>query len=186
MIVEFINDLNKTNEALEPAVKNNYRNYVDEHKKYVLKAFNLLRETCSDIFANDAIKIDDLEENINHHDDSKFLAIEFDAYANKWFGDKKHTPEYEEAWKHHWQSNPHHPEYWQGEDMPAEYVIEMVCDWMSFGLKQNDVSELFDFYENKAKDDPEKMLSKNTKELIEQYLEIIKQVADKIAKLNEN
>ena len=173
MIINYLNG-STISEALTSEIVHNYTEYINEHKKNVLAAFEYIKATCPDILSG--IDISELEINVIKHDDSKFSDEEFEPYANRWFGDKLKTPEYEKAWEHHWQSNPHHPEYWQGNDMPDIYIIEMICDWLSFSIKKGDITELFDFYDNKAKDDPEKMLSNKTKQSIEKYISSIKEV----------
>jgi hypothetical protein len=54
----------------------------------------------------------------------------------------------------------------------------MICDWGSFSIDKGDMKELSDFYFNKAKEDPEKMLSDATKEIIEDILSKINSVID--------
>jgi hypothetical protein len=145
-----------------------YQDYVLAHKERVKQFADWLKENCPDVF--EGVDLDSFDEVIEEHDESKFSEEEFEPYAQKWFGDKKKTPEYEEAWKHHWMNNEHHPEYWLGEDMPYIYILEMICDWGSFSIDKGDLSELSDFYYNKAIDDPEKNLSDATKEIIHDIL----------------
>ena len=145
-----------------------YTEYINSHKERVKKFASWLEENCPEVF--EGVDIDVFWDLIKEHDESKFSEEEFEPYAQKWFGDKKKTPEYEEAWKHHYMNNEHHPEYWLGEDMPYIYILEMICDWGSFSIDKGDLKELSDFYYNKAKDDPEKNLSEATKEIIEDIL----------------
>lgn len=161
------------NEDLELTANEQYAAYVNEHKEYVKKAYEWLRENCLEIF--DRIDESEFQQQIAEHDDSKFSDEEFEPYAQKWFGDGKKTPEYEAAWEHHYKNNKHHPEYWEGKDMPNPHILEMLCDWLSFGLKANNPSEILDFYRSKAKDDPEKNLSEKTKAHIEEYLKVIEE-----------
>lgn len=148
-----------------------YLEYINSHKERVLQFADWLKENCPEVF--DGIDIDVFDDLIKEHDESKFSEEEFEPYARKWHLDGIKTPEYEEAWKHHWKNNEHHPEYWLGEDMPYIYILEMLCDWGSFSIASGDMNELSDFYYNKAKDDPEKMLSDATKEIIEDILSVI-------------
>ena len=148
-----------------------YKDYVDAHKERVEKFSKWLLENCPEVF--EGVDVEVFKDLIKEHDDSKYTEEEFEPYAQKWFGDKKKTREYEEAWKHHWMNNEHHPEYWLGEDMPYIYILEMICDWGSFSIDKGDLGELSDFYYNKAKDDKEKNLSDATKEIIE---DIIRQI----------
>lgn len=72
------------------------------------------------------------------HDNSKLSPQEFPAYARYFSGKKrtkKVTEDFDRAWKHHKENNPHHPEYWERiygacEDMPIKYIKEMICDWV--------------------------------------------------------
>lgn len=159
--------LNMINEGLD-GYQEEYKNYVIEHKERVCEMADWLMENCPSVF--EGVDFGMFMELIKEHDESKFSEEEFEPYAQKWFGDKKKTFEYEEAWKHHWQNNEHHPEYWLGEDMPLIYILEMICDWGSFSIAKGNLKELSEFYYNKAKGDPEKNLSEATKEIIEDIL----------------
>lgn len=153
-----------------------YRKYVINHKRRVKQFADWMKENLPEIF-NEA-GLDDFDELIDEHDESKFSEEEFDAYAQKWFNGSGKTLEYEEAWKHHWQNNEHHPEYWLGEDMPYIYILEMLCDWGSFGIQKGDYKELISFYYSKARDDEEKNLSDNTKKIIEEILSKIEAIKE--------
>lgn len=79
------------------------------------------------------------------HDLSKFSRAEWGPYVRRFYGgrggalDKAADPEdFKQAWAHHWQHNPHHPELWAGGEqgdpykrvrMPERFVAEMVADW---------------------------------------------------------
>ena len=89
------------------------------------------------------------------HDWSKFSSAEFGPYARFFYGDepssktggpmRKATPEFAAAWKHHWQNNPHHWEYWAESNfkgksfshliapMPDVFRREMLADWRAAG-----------------------------------------------------
>lgn len=171
--MNLINTINLLNSLTEGKT-----NYLEENKKYILahkervkKFAEWLKENLPELFDN--IDIELFDEMIEEHDDSKFSEEEFEPYAQKWFGDGKKTFEYNQAWKHHWINNEHHPEFWLGEDMPYIYILEMLCDWGSFSIDKGNLKELSDFYFNKAKDDEEKNLSENTKVIIEEILEKI-------------
>ena len=151
-----------------------YKKYIEEHKERVKQFADWLKENLPELFDN--IDSELFDEMIRDHDDSKFSEEEFEPYAQKWFNNSGKTLEYEEAWKHHWMNNEHHPEYWLGEDMPYIYILEMICDWGSFSMKSGNIKELSDFYYNKARDDEEKNLSENTKVIIEEILEKINSI----------
>jgi hypothetical protein len=145
-----------------------YLEYIEAHKERVKKFASWLEENCPEVF--EGVDLDAFHDVINEHDESKFSEPEFEPYAQKWYGNGEKTFEYEEAWKHHWMNNEHHPEFWLGEDMPYIYILEMLCDWGSFSIDKGDLKELSDFYYNKAKEDPEKNLSDATQEIIEDLL----------------
>lgn len=82
------------------------------------------------------------------HDNSKFGPTEFFAGVRNFQGTRspidaeKEKYGYSLAWQHHKGHNPHHWEYWidnLGErkntpiQIPEEYVIEMICDWLGAG-----------------------------------------------------
>ena len=151
-----------------PDYQKEYKDYIIAHKERVEKFADWLLDNCPEVL--DEVDPDVFWDLIKGHDESKFSEEEFEPYAKKWHLDGIKTPEYEEAWKHHWMNNEHHPEYWLGEDMPYIYILEMICDWGSFSIASGNMQELSDFYFSKAKDDPDKMLSDKTKEIIEEIL----------------
>lgn len=153
------------------------KKYIEEHKANVSKFASWLKENLPELF--EEIDVELFDDMIREHDDSKFSEEEFEPYAQHFFGDKKNKLEFEEAWKHHWMHNEHHPEFWLGEDMPYVYILEMLCDWGSFSIKAGNMRELSEFYFNKAKDDEEKMLSDATKEIIEDILSKIDSVLER-------
>ena len=167
--------LNRINEGGADYQKE-YKKYVREHQERVCEFADWLMENCPEVFEN--VDVGLFMDLIKSHDESKFSEEEFEPYAQKWFGDKKKTPEYEAAWKHHWTNNEHHPEFWLGEDMPYIYILEMICDWGSFSVKSGDFKELSEFYYKKAKNDPDKMLSDNTKQIVEDILTLIDNVLE--------
>ena len=169
--------INIINEDLDD-YQEEYKNYIIEHKANVKKFADWLVENLPELFT-EATDPETFYELIEEHDESKWSEEEFEPYAQRWHGNKEKTFEYEEAWKHHWMNNEHHPEFWLGEDMPYIYILEMICDWGSFGMKKGNLRELSDFYYNKARDDEEKNLSDATKEIIEEILTKINSILDK-------
>jgi hypothetical protein len=167
--------LDRINEDLTDYQKE-YKQYILDHKNRVEQFADWLLENCPEVL--DEVDPDVFWDLIKAHDESKFSEEEFEPYAKKWHLDGIKTPEYEAAWVHHWKNNEHHPEYWLGEDMPYIYILEMICDWGSFSIASGNMRELSDFYFNKAKEDPEKMLSDATKEIIEDILSKINSVID--------
>ena len=153
-----------------------YKEYVDGHKEKVKKFADWLKTNCPELFEN--VDIELFDNLIEEHDQSKYSEEELEPYARKWIKKEQNPIGYSEAWDHHWLTNEHHPEHWFGEDMPYIYILEMICDWGSFSIEQEDFNELSSFYYDKARDDEEKNLSDNTKEYIEEILDLIKERAD--------
>ena len=153
-----------------------YRQYIIDHKKRVEQFADWLIENLPEVFTD--VDTDDFLDLVKEHDESKFSEEEFEPYAEHFYGSGDNDFEFEQAWKHHWQCNEHHPEHWLGEDMPYIYILEMLCDWGSFSIENGDMTELVDYYYSKAKDDEEKNLSENTKKIIEKILAKIKEAAD--------
>ncbi len=161
--------LNMLNEGGADYLEEN-KKYIEEHKANVKKFADWLKENLPEIFFDYGVDPNVFDEVVEEHDDSKFSEEEFEPYAQKWFNNSGKTLEYEEAWKHHWTNNEHHPEFWLGEDMPYIYILEMICDWGSFSIDKGDFGELSKYYYDQAKDDEEKNLSDNTKIIIEEIL----------------
>jgi hypothetical protein len=154
-----------------------YRKYVIEHKQRVKKFADWLKENLPELF--NEVDEGHFDVYIEEHDASKFSEEEFEPYAQKWFNDGEKTPEYEAAWEHHYKNNEHHPEFWDGQDIPEIFILEMLCDWGSFSIDKGNLNELISFYYDKARDDEEKNLSENTKAYIEEVLSKIDSVINK-------
>lgn len=183
MNMNFINALHALSMITEGAedYQEKYKQYVIDHKKRVKQFADWMKENLPEVFSDIDynVDIDDFDELIREHDDSKFSEEEFDAYARFWYNDSDHydyDPEYETAWEHHWKNNEHHPEYWLGRDIPYIYILEMLCDWGSFSISEGNILELINYYYDEARDDNEKDLSENTKKIIEEILSKIEEV----------
>lgn len=109
---------------------------VSKHKIYVLREC-----TACGIFWQGLI-----------HDLSKFSIVEFAPSVRHFQGTRspieaeKEALGYSKAWLHHKGHNKHHWEYWIdfaddgsiiANEMPINYVIEMVCDWVGAGKAYN-------------------------------------------------
>ena len=88
--------------------------------------------------------------------------------------------------------NPHHWQYWilnnddpdEGEiliDMPDNYIIEMICDWMSFSIAKGDLNELFNWYKPRSK---YIKISDYTRIRVDDILQRIKEEIDKGNNIN--
>lgn len=164
-----------------------YDTYLDTHITNVMRAFDWLHNNLQDIF--DDCMVSPIVHCINTHDDSKWGPEEYEAYVDYFYG-KSVTPSvkdaFNRAWLHHQHTNPHHWEHWlitneDGDRIPCEmefkYVIEMICDWWSFGWTKGNLYELFSWYEVNS---PKMLLHENTRSLVDSILSKIKEKLDEL------
>ena len=163
-----------------------YDNYINQHVQNVLNAAEWLRRN---INLDIPPMIDVGRTGLFNHDQSKWEKEEYDAYDAYFYGDrltKEVKDNFNYAWLHHIHNNQHHWQYWVlinddpqdgtvALDIPYKYVIEMICDWWSFSWSKGDLYDIFNWY-GKHKD--RMILSKNTRELVEDILDQIKNKLD--------
>lgn len=104
---------------------------LDEHVAYVQEACRMLGGLA--------------EHQIMAHDLSKYTLAEFPHYARQFKGPANDPDGFAYAWMNHIHHNPHHWQHWIFPDghtpkgsnvqngvmqMPSNYVVEMVADWM--------------------------------------------------------
>ena len=155
-----------------------YDEYLNEHIANVQKAYNTLIGFIPDLPEKLGL---DLPVMFSQHDESKWKPEEYYAYNKYFYGKaagRSHMAieNFKYAWLHHIHNNPHHWQYWvlqnddEGEEaleMPALYVVEMICDWWSFSYAKGDMTEIFPWYEAHK----EKMkLHPKTRKLVEDIL----------------
>jgi hypothetical protein len=93
------------------------------------------------------------------HDLSKLYPDEFFAYVEYFYGGGTTTDalviSFDLAWLHHQKRNKHHWQWWvlreddggtKVLEMPSEYLVEMVCDWVGAGRAMGYISPLEDPY----------------------------------------
>lgn len=161
-----------------------YDQYLNGHRENVAKGFRWMQTNIPEVlWTENPI---DLENQICHdHDYSKFTIAEYEAYDNYFYGRNKSyavVQEFNKAWLHHIHRNPHHWQYWilhndePGEgmvvlDMPYNYILEMICDWMSFSFKNDIPHEIFNWYDSHK---GYMLLSDKTRKTVEDILEKIR------------
>lgn len=166
-----------------------YLEYIAEHIENVRLAYtNLIcnpaiRLEVEGYSYNDITRIiDELAEEIQKHDQSKYSNEEFYAYRHKFYPTEieaekiKMNPEYAEfvneafeaAWQHHYEHNPHHPKYHRGNEMNLIDILHMICDWEAMSIKFK--SKTVDWYNTKAEQEKKDMNPK-TREIVESLLE---------------
>ena len=161
-----------------------YMEYIKDHINNVHKAFEnmyKIKDKFEDIDRDDiSDAIESVKEKgiINIHDESKYSDEEFDAYRRYFYSiDDKEKEESEEdfklAWKHHYENNPHHPEYWikDGEsvDMKIEYIVEMACDWIAMCYTKGGTALK---YLEDNREEKQKVMTENTMNILETILNI--------------
>lgn len=156
-----------------------YDRYLQGHRANVARAVKWLEENLPDLFL--LRENVDVNKIINEHDASKNDPEEYDAYDNYFYGINRSfavVDYFNKAWLHHIHHNPHHWQHWVlinddpklGEtciEMPYQYVMEMICDWWTFGWKNSNLYEIFRWYED-HKDHIK--LHPNTRKLVESIL----------------
>jgi hypothetical protein len=165
-----------------------YNRYIKEHKANVAQGFDWLLINLPELFED--YDADFIGQIVAEHDRSKNTVDEFDAYAEKFYGTNKNSAEVEDefnlAWLHHQNHNPHHWQYWVllkdsggviPMPMPYEYVIEMICDWWSFSWKSMNLYEIFDWYD---KNESTMQLHRDTKQAVKDILELLKDKLDEL------
>ena len=119
--------------------RENYKNYIDTHRANVVKAWEMIKRCCE--FTPGIVE--KISANVEAHDLSKYGVEEFEPYRRKyWPTDEEEITaevdsEYDVAWIHHKQHNPHHWETlvnkpWNNEKMA--YTIEGVADWIAMAI----------------------------------------------------
>lgn len=163
-----------------------YDSYIKEHKENVAKAFVWLCENIPELFKDDDFMRTCEQLCKFRHDESKYGPEEYEAYDDYFYGNNQShaiAQNFNKAWLHHIHNNPHHWQYWilvnddplEGEvilDMPDEYIVEMLCDWLSFSFKNDNLNEIFEWYAKRAE---HMKLSDKTRIKVEYILEKIKE-----------
>ena len=168
--------------------ENLYKEYIHTHRLNVQKAWDNMKNNseCLNYIQNsfnyasiDAI-IECIDNCIKNHDLSKFSKEEFDAYRKNFYPISPEEKEenlvaFDKAWVHHYTNNMHHWNWWaetnNKNSMPLIYVIEMLCDWMSFSLKNPESTAYKWWMDNQDK----MVMSDGTKKLVNKYIEYFKE-----------
>lgn len=173
-----------------------YFDYIVEHIRNVKSAFqklfvpligvNVDIHSISNEELQEAILL--AKEKIETHDGSKFSDAEFDGYrakyhptANEEKGDDEYqemvNARYQECWKHHYENNDHHPEYWYDfetntpHDMSLDAIVHMICDWEAMSMKFG--GSTLGWYENdnvEGKRKKERYLTARSKQILEELM----------------
>lgn len=181
-----------------------YDEYLSQHIENVQKGYEWIKNHIPDVLKEDNyidefMYYGELDDIIANHDQSKYrkvpdydnyfeLTTEYDAYADYFYGnnsdDKEVKDRFNHAWLAHIHANPHHWQHWMLQndedglillDMPYVFIVEMICDWWSFSWKNENLREIFSWY-NKHKLGI--LLSDKTRKTVESILQRIKEEID--------
>ena len=163
-----------------------YNQYLRQHKSYVKDGLFWIIQNIPDLLRG--LDATYMLNKLSEHDFSKTMADEYPAYDAYFYGGNRSSKvvhEFELAFLKHLHRNPHHWQYWVLMDdgkaehiekvfeMPYEDVLEMVCDWWSFGWAKGDPFTIFTWYDE-HKDGIK--LHPKTRKTVEDVLETLKQV----------
>lgn len=141
-----------------------YEEYLFNHRSNVIAAFEWFETNLPELFEDLDVGVDIRHQIVMGHDASKNTSEEYEAYDRYWYGGNKSYKvvyEYDIAWLHHIHNNPHHWQHWvffKHDDpmeaittfeMPVNYIIEMICDWWSFGWESGNLHEIFTWYDDR-------------------------------------
>lgn len=151
LIEEIRNNINSLEQC-----ENDYKTYIDTHIANVQKAWLEQVSTLEDDFIKE--NYDELTQIIKDHDLSKYGDEEFQAYRANYYpiDDKEKSDNeanFQAAWYHHFQNNPHHWQHWideegeliplENEDLVKKAYIEMICDWQAMGYVFGDTANQY-------------------------------------------
>lgn len=133
-------------EKLKKDKRIEYRKYISDHIDNVNQAWNNMKnkDECIAILRSEGIYNLSVQSFIDNHDLSKFSDEEFEPYRRSYFSiDEKEKEDakvdLEIAWRHHYDNNQHHWDYWHlrnmVNDMPLVLVVEMACDHIAMSMK---------------------------------------------------
>jgi len=139
-----------------------YDNYIHDHIANLKQGLEWMERNLPFL---DGEKLAEAMLNAEQHDESKYTKEEYDAYDAYFYGDHTRPPEvqaaFDKAWLHHIHNNPHHWQHWvlleddpsigsigKALEMPLEYVYEMIADWWTFSWRNNNLMEVFSWYES--------------------------------------
>jgi len=134
-----------------------YLDYIERHIDNVEKAWELIKDNCSDKgfnFLEDKTLYELIEHDVIWHDLSKLSEYEFVQYRQYFFPapfEIKSKNKFLTAWEHHKEYNKHHWQSWikHLETTPSDishkevYVVTMVIDWVAMGFEFGDTAKSY-------------------------------------------
>lgn len=157
-----------------------YDNYIHDHIENLKHGLEWMQQN---LVGLDGDAITEAVLNADQHDASKWTTDEYPAYDAYFYGGNK-TYEvrnnFDKAWLHHIHNNPHHWQHWvlleddpnigsigKALEMPLKYVYEMIADWWTFSWRNNNLLEMFSWYQSHR---DHMMLNVKTRIIVERIL----------------
>lgn len=137
----YVDNYNESSQPLPISEKvKEYEEYIKEHIQNVRNSYNDRKSKIQLVLGLSEGDMQELENRIKNHDNSKWSNDEFDAYRRHFHSvsdkEKEDSEEdFKKALNHHYMVNDHHPEYWKNTDMPNIAIAELICDWEAMGRK---------------------------------------------------
>lgn len=136
---------------------NEYFDYLTKHKANVIKAWNEMKKSISEIdFLMHWKIVDEMDWRVGNHDNSKFDEDEFIPYRQHFYpvpGEEQDDSAFQTACELHVHRNAHHWQYWIRPDGSFEEAydvvdkicgyLEMICDWQAMGYVKGDNALLY-------------------------------------------
>ena len=175
-----------------------YMDYLEKHitgvveafKKYFLPLVNSYKEGLS-LYTNHEfiLAIKTAAISIDKHDLSKYNDIEWYPYRRHYYPTvaeqncseeeaRVEEESFEKAWKHHYENNMHHIEYWYdfstktAKNMPLTSIVEMMCDW--FSMDQIYPKPEMDYWWNNEAEEERSMMTEDTISTVNEIYKIFK------------
>ena len=136
--------------------ENKYREYIDNHRANVQKAWYNMKTNsrCMEIIVRElntteSAAISLIDELVEKHDLSKYEKEEFDAYRRYFYPVNEEEKEsskndFDRAWIHHYSYNLHHWDFWyhtgKMDSMGIVFCVEEACDWIAIGYQFNNTA----------------------------------------------
>ena len=156
-----------------------YSEYLTQHITNVKRGYFWIKENAPEIL--EGCDKEKVEANLIVHDESKYSNEEYDAYSKFFYGERTVAVRraFRAACMHHFMNNPHHPEWWMGMDMTQEALVEALCDWWSFSWKENNMSDIFDFWKKARKHKFGSDMTQNSKDRMQVLIEKLYNALDR-------
>ena len=162
-----------------------YDQYLARHKLNVKKGFDYIKENLPHLVDVPLNGVDYEWQIGMAHDQSKSEQDEYNAYDAYFYGGNRSfavVQAFNKAWLFHIHRNPHHWQYWvllhdepdepeESIEMPYNYILEMICDWWAFSWANENLYEIFAWYDDHKENIK---LHPNTRQTVEFVLGEIK------------